>query len=161
MTILIGMLVLGLAMADQPDPFRPDERDAPADSVDFRVDEHRWTHRLLVVFAPSRDDASFEQQMIRFTDVQEGLAERDLLLITVVDDGLGQVGGEPLTANAEQRLRDRYEVASPAFRVVLVGKDGTEKRRDEEPVTARSIFDTIDAMPMRQREMREDGGGTR
>ncbi|MCS4120976.1 hypothetical protein GGP45_001318 [Salinibacter ruber] len=47
-----------------------------------------------------------------------------------------------------------------AFRVVLVGKDGTEKRREAEPVSARSVFDTIDAMPMRQREMREqDGGG--
>jgi len=51
-------------------------------------------------------------------------------------------------------------VAPDAFRVVLVGKDGTEKRRDAEPVAARSLFDTIDAMPMRQREMREqDGGG--
>jgi hypothetical protein len=44
--------------------------------------------------------------------------------------------------------------------VILVGKDGTEKRRNAAPVTARSIFDTIDAMPMRQREMREDDGGS-
>jgi hypothetical protein len=62
---------------------------------------------------------------------------------------------QPLTEAAALRLYDHFGVPADAFRVVLVGKDGTEKRRDAEPVTARSIFDTIDAMPMRQREMRD------
>ncbi len=63
-------------------------------------------------------------------------------------------------AAAARGLRERFDVPRGAFRVVLVGKDGTEKRRAPKPVPARSLFDTIDAMPMRQREMREqDGGG--
>jgi hypothetical protein len=66
---------------------------------------------------------------------------------------------QPLAEAAVRRLRERFDVAPDVFRVVLVGKDGTEKRRDAEPVTARSIFDTIDAMPMRQREMRESSEG--
>ena len=65
---------------------------------------------------------------------------------------------QPLMAAAARRLRDRFDVPDDAFRVVLVGKDGTEKRREAEPVSARSVFDTIDAMPMRQREMQESGG---
>ena len=64
----------------------------------------------------------------------------------------------PLTNASVRRLRDRFEVPQDAFRVVLVGKDGIEKRRDPDPVTTRAIFDTIDAMPMRQREMQESGG---
>ena len=64
----------------------------------------------------------------------------------------------PLTTAAVRRLYDRFSVGPGEFRVVLVGKDGTEKRRDPEPVTARSLFDTIDAMPMRQREMRQNDG---
>jgi len=103
--------MVGLAVAGRPDTPTPEEGAASADSVNFRMAEHRWVHRLLFVFALSRHG-------------------------------------------------ERFGVAHSAFRTVLVGKDGAEKRRDAAPVTARSLFDTIDAMPMRQREMREGGGGT-
>ena len=65
----------------------------------------------------------------------------------------------PLTKATVRRLRDRFGVPPRASRIVLVGKDGTEKHRDADLIPARSHFDTIDAMPMRQREMREEGGG--
>ncbi len=159
MMILILMLLIGLTASHQPDRSSTGGGRAPADSVDFRIAEHRWTHRLLVVFAPSRQDIRFEQQMTRFSTAQDGLRDRDLLVVSLVGGGPSQVEDQPLTAAAEQRLRERFAVGPSAFCVVLVGKDGTEKRRDDKPVTARSLFDTIDAMPMRQREMREDGGG--
>jgi len=159
MTVLTIMLLLGLTTAHQPGPSSTGDGKAPADSTDFRMEEHRWTHRLLFVFASSRQDSQFQQQMTRLSHAQEGLRDRDLLLISLVEGGPSHVEGQPLTVAAEQRLRDRFDVSSSAFRVVLVGKDGTEKRRDEAPVTAQSIFETIDAMPMRLREMREDGGG--
>jgi hypothetical protein len=123
--------------------------------------EHRWSHRLLFVFAPSPHDERFKQQVARLSNASDGMSERDLLLVSVVTGGPSQANGRPLTTGAAQRLRERFNIAPPAFRIVLVGKDGTEKRRDEAPVSARSLFDTIDAMPMRQREMRGDGGRTR
>jgi hypothetical protein len=45
-------------------------------------------------------------------------------------------------------------VEDGAFAAVLVGRDGGEKLRSAEPVPAEKLFDLIDAMPMRQREMR-------
>ena len=42
-------------------------------------------------------------------------------------------------------------------RILLVGKDGGVKLRSEEPVSIQRIFDLIDSMPMRRREMREKG----
>ena len=137
----------------------------PADSVDFRLEDHRWEHRLLFVFAPSDTSEALVQQEAAFADRDAGFQDRDLLLLTLTGADRGThrslpgADPQPLTEAAARRLRDRFDVAPDAFRVVLVGKDGTEKRRNAEPVTARSIFDTIDAMPMRQREMREQGGG--
>jgi hypothetical protein len=159
MTLLTTILLLGFAAAESPQSTPPSEDAAAADSVDFRLAEHRWAHRLLFLFASSRDTAPYREQMTRFADAESGFRERDLLLIEVVDDGPSRLGDRPLTAAAEERLRNRFDVGPLAFRVILVGKDGTEKRRDEAPVSAQSIFDTIDAMPMRQREMREDNGG--
>jgi len=38
---------------------------------------------------------------------------------------------------------------------VLIGKDGGEKRRWQDSLPRGELFDTIDAMPMRQYEMRQ------
>jgi hypothetical protein len=135
------------------------------DSVDFRLDNHRWAHRLLFVFASSDTSEGLARQNEAFAGRDAGVRERDLLLLTVTgrDHGTHRTAPgadpRPLTKAAARRLRDRFGVPPDAFRVVLVGKDGTEKRRDAAPVPARSVFDTIDAMPMRQREMQEEEGG--
>ncbi|MFB6231804.1 MAG: DUF4174 domain-containing protein [Salinibacter sp.] len=137
----------------------------PSDSVDFRLERHQWEHRLLFVFAPADAGDALPRQEEQFRGRDEGFRDRDLLLVTVRGTEQGtrreQPGADPrpLTEGAARRLRERFSVPPDSFRVVLVGKDGTEKRRDPEPVAARSLFDTIDAMPMRQREMREQGNG--
>jgi len=139
--------------------------DAPPDSVDFRLEAHRWEHRLLFVFVPSSAAEALASQEERFDGHDAGFRDRDLLLLVMTGEADGTLreapGAEarPLTHASVHRLYDHFGVPRDAFRVVLVGKDGTEKHRDAEPVTVRSVFDTIDAMPMRQREMR-DGGDT-
>jgi len=136
-----------------------------SDSVDFRLEAHQWEHRLVFVFVPSGADDVRAAQEEQVDGHDAGFRDRDLLLLTLRGAEEGTLRTAPgadareLTPAAVERLYDRFDVPADAFRVVLVGKDGTEKRRDAEPVTARSIFDTIDAMPMRQREMRESSEG--
>ena len=130
----------------------------------FRLEDHRWEHRLLFVFAPSEDDDRFRKQMEALRGQVEGLRERHMRLITVFTDrgrirAVPDEPGTPLDTASIERLRRRYEVPNDRFAVILVGKDSTEKRRDLSPVPVAPIFDTIDAMPMRQREMRGDQGG--
>lgn len=144
--------------------FSPAMADSPPDSVDFRLDAHRWEHRLLFVFASSDTTDALTVQRNAFDDRDTGFRDRDLLLLFLSEEAEGRLlqapgaAPQPLTEAAVRRLYDHFGVPTDAFRVVLVGKDGTEKRRDAEPVSARSIFDTIDAMPMRQREMRDSSG---
>jgi hypothetical protein len=131
------------------------------DSVDFRLDAHQWEHRLLFVFVPAEATDRLAAQEEAFSGTDVGFRDRDLLLITLTGAAAGTVrdapGAEarPLTDAAVERLYDRFTVPADSFRVILVGKDGTEKRRNAEPVSVRSIFDTIDAMPMRQQELRQ------
>ena len=42
-----------------------------------------------------------------------------------------------------------------SFRVVLIGKDGGVKLRQEEPISVADLFALIDSMPMRKQEMRQ------
>jgi hypothetical protein len=135
---------------------------SPADSVDVRLDAHRWTHRLLFVFAPSTTHDAFQAQMDALAEADAGLRDRDMRLFTVVAEGTSRQRmvasdpGQPLTGASVRRLRDRFDVPMDAVRIILVGKDGSEKRRESDPVSVRALFDQIDAMPMRQREMRRD-----
>lgn len=41
------------------------------------------------------------------------------------------------------------------FAVVLIGRDGGEKFRSDDPVSVEELFSKIDEMPVRRREMRE------
>lgn len=133
-----------------------------SDSVDVRLDDYQWEHRLLFVFAPSDGDEALAAQEQHFEGHDAGFRDRDLLIITITGGEEGtlrsepDVAGQPLTDATVERFYDQFDVPPDSFRVILVGKDGTEKRRNAQPVTVRSVFDTIDAMPMRQREMRED-----
>jgi hypothetical protein len=48
-----------------------------------------------------------------------------------------------------------HRLDTAQFTVVLIGKDGSEKFRSHEPVGPAQLFALIDAMPMRQAELRK------
>lgn len=112
----------------------------------MNLNSYQWKNRLLLVFAPSENNADYQQQIQLLQGQQASLDERNLIVIDV------------LNANYEDlaKLRKQFNVNPQEFRVILVGKDGTAKRRDSSPVSPKTIFETIDAMPMRQQEMRQN-----
>ncbi len=135
----------------------------PDDSTHVDLSVHEWEHRLLLVFAPSLDGESWAKQKEKWSGYGEGFEDRDLRIYVVAGEETGRFyaapdgPAQPITTESARALRDRFDVAPEDYAVVLVGKDGTEKRRDPAPVHANAIFETIDAMPMRRAEMRGDG----
>jgi hypothetical protein len=67
--------------------------------------------------------------------------------------------GAPAPEADAKVLRRRFRVPDDAFRVILLGLDGGAKLTSDEPLTTETLFSTIDAMPMRQRELSERGAG--
>ena len=141
--LLCGPPTLGQPASTSPMPFDPAD--------------HRWTHRLLYVFAPSDDHPDLVAQRQMATGFVDGFRERDLLFVSVLERGESCADGRAMDAASAAELREAYDVEPGAFTVVLVGKDGTAKRRSAAPVPIESLFEQIDGMPMRQREMRGDG----
>jgi Domain of unknown function (DUF4174) len=45
-------------------------------------------------------------------------------------------------------LRERFGIGDGEFAAVQVGKDGEEKWRYHEPVSAQALCDLVDAMPV-------------
>lgn len=118
---------------------------------------YRWKNRPLLVFAPASDQAAYRSQLQRIRAEEAGFRERDMVLISVLQEGGSARDGEPLSAAAAATLRRRYRVAPGDFAVILVGKDGGAKERWAEPAGMEEVFRTIDGMPMRRQEMRRRG----
>jgi Domain of unknown function (DUF4174) len=74
--------------------------------------------------------------------------ERDLR------QGTSYSNQQPIDIASAAKLRQKFNINDNDFRLILVGKDGGAKRQDSEVVQATTIFREIDAMPMRQQEMR-------
>ncbi|MEM9441644.1 MAG: DUF4174 domain-containing protein [Pseudomonadota bacterium] len=122
--------------------------------ADGLLDAYRWQNRLIVVFADQDSKKEMEQQHHMLLTSRRGLLDRHLVIVEV-DQGLVTFDGLISQSVGGNELRDVLNVSRSGFSVVLIGKDGGVKMRSTEPTTSASLFALIDAMPMRQREMKE------
>ena len=116
--------------------------------------QYRWQNRLLLIFAPSEDYPAYRFLADELRRQQNGVHDRDLLVFALLEKGQSRLGDARLDQATGEALKKRFSVKQGAFTVVLIGKDGGEKLRREKSVTLGEIFDLIDTMPMRRREMR-------
>lgn len=116
------------------------------------LEGYRWKARLLLLFAPDADSAAYLRQQEMLLVAEPGLNERDIVVISVLQDAVSmkQRSAEPVSADD---LRDAHDVLPHDFRVVLIGKDGGVKLRQDQPILAADLFALIDSMPMRKQEM--------
>jgi hypothetical protein len=121
-------------------------------TVDLK--QYQWKNRLLLVFAPTREEPSFkalhDSTVARRADVED----RDLVVFELLESGPSSVDGDPLDPATARQLRNRFGAPPGGFSVVLVGKDGGVKLDRQDRTSLEEIFALIDSMPMRQEEMR-------
>ncbi len=108
------------------------------------LNQMQWKRRVLLVVASDPDDPRAKAQRRVFADWGREAADRDVSLVDVLG---AQVAGAADTADS---LRKRYRLASQAFQVLLIGKDGHVAFRSNQPVGADELQGKIDAMPMRR-----------
>ena len=114
-------------------------------------------HRLLVICLLENSDKTSD---IYETTDWKGFAERDLYYIELRPDGAYTV--KPETHLKFNHIRHRSDKALRAeanckhdFEFILIGNDGTQKRRWTGLMSSEDLFATIDAMPFRRFEMRQ------
>jgi hypothetical protein len=104
--------------------------------------QFKWKKRPVVVFAESELDPAFIEQMELLHARPEELAARDVVVITDTQP-------EPLS-DLRRKLRPR------SFMLVIMNKEGTVNVRKPFPWSVREISRSIDKMPIRKREIREE-----
>jgi len=121
--------------------------------ADLDLDALRWKNRVLVLFSPSESDASFQSQKKGLASSAEGIVDRDLVILEIIEQGQSRAGNQLLSEKSVQAAHKKLGVQAGSFQVLLIGKDGGVKLRSPEPVLMKDLFGLIDSMPMRQQEM--------
>lgn len=116
----------------------------------------KWRNRILLFSVESLNDESFTAHFKSFMDNQKKLEDRNLLIFTLVKGRIYDKDLKPVSHYDIASLRKKYDIGGNFTGVVLIGKDGATKLKKNFPVEPRVIFETIDQMPMRQKEMREN-----
>jgi hypothetical protein len=135
-----------VAQTNQPELINRIPYDA-SDATEAHGDplaHYRWRARVLVVLAADRASPEVIEQKRQFERLKGGAQGRALVLVQAL-------AGSP----EAKALRAHLRVGQEAFRAVLVGKDGGAKLSSDRPISGPELAATIDAMPMRQDEMRQ------
>lgn len=119
-----------------------------------RYSDVQWDYRPLLVFAPEGSGAIARQEASLAAN-RSLVADLKLAVYVVGLDRVTPRFGAPAVETGAEALRRRFSVAPDAVRVVLVGLDGGAKLIADEPISLSTLEETINAMPMRRRELRE------
>lgn len=140
LSLVFAALITTSATAEQS--VEPAEKPlfVPADMTD--LSEFLWQKRPVLVFADSEFDPAFVEQIDLLHKREPALIERDVIILT--------------DTNPESRNPLRLKMRPRGFMLVLVGKDGKVKLRKPFPWSVREITRSIDKMPIRQREIRDE-----
>jgi len=146
---------MGLMIYDNQDgPFKVHLANVYAYAADapFALMQYHWKKRVLVVSAPTADDENLKKQQREVALTSEDFAERDMALVTLLENAVSTAEGTELTNEEAATARAALKIRPGSFAVRLIGKDGSVKLSSETATSMTEIYSLIDSMPMRQRE---------
>ena len=109
--------------------------------------------RPLLIFAPKSDDAQMGIQLRILVEHAAEAGDRQIVAIALPYHSPSPSDVQLSPTEAESARR-RFHIDPGAFAVILLGKDGGPKLRADKPISMTRLEKTIDAMPMRQDEVR-------
>ena len=120
-------------------------------------DSYLWKNRIILIFSDSSQKVS-RKQLKTFASEHQEMLERELIVFNVGEGKVYQSQEVVATTGEADYLHNRYQVPKNQFRVILIGKDGGEKLRQDTLLSTDKLFAIIDAMPMRRQEIRKRRG---
>lgn len=145
--LAVLLLSLAVPVAAPAQTLDSGTEDAPVPTLiireagDATIDDFRWQNRLVVVFADTPADPRFTEQLELLAARPSELIERDVIVLTDTDP--------------DARSPLRLKLRPRGFQMALIGKDGEVELRKPSPWSSRELSRSIDKMPLRKQEIRE------
>ena len=112
------------------------------------LNDFRWKNRLLLIMEPEGDLTKGKEQIELFSDYEQEMKDRDLIIF-VYD---GKILRDK---NMKKVPYTMQKIPHKDFQgVLLLGKDGGIKLKEQFMVDPVKVLELIDSMPMRQGEIK-------
>lgn len=113
----------------------------------------QWKNRVLLIMSEDPNDPMVKQQVSLFSEDNEEMQERKLVLLQVFPNFYLMGGKSGIRRTSEEVYFD-YKSSKKSFELILIGLDGDEKMRRTELMRPEDLYALIDSMPMRRYEMK-------
>jgi len=123
----------------------------------FSIDltQFQWKNRLLFIFAVDDSHPLFKELQSQIAVQKAEVDDRDLIVFEVPAKGTARMDTIALERKEADSIRHQFAISEDTFSLILVGKDGGIKLKSSDQVGLTEVFELIDSMPMRQREMQK------
>ncbi len=105
------------------------------------LDNYLWKNRVVIIFKTDDNTSKVKEQLKVLKPFSSEIENREMIIL--------------VPKKAERpKLLERFRLNIDYAGLILVGKDGGVKLNQKLIVTPQTLFDLIDAMPMRRAELR-------
>lgn len=121
------------------------------------LSKYQWEHRILLVNFDEFDQQDYHEQIRELKANHTGLLERKLVVYQIRHDrfkfGLDEESEwQKISSDKFQKIKKNTKTN---FSITLIGLDGGIKEQRSTVFETKELFEIIDAMPMRMRELRK------
>ncbi len=121
------------------------------------LSKYQWDNRVLIIYSNDDGENKLQEQKSKYTLSKDEYNERDLLIFHLSDNQFHNLTEKLSEGISISALKAFLSIKKEdEFKVVLLGKDGRIKLKSEQVISNQKLFSTIDAMPMRRNEMRDN-----
>lgn len=117
------------------------------------LQEYKGKYRLVLLF--SSNENRIRTQKSEIEKYKRDIKDRDILFFYLYENGQSWFENREVSSNFSFNLRKHFEIMDNVTTLVLIGKDGTEKFRQVVDINFPTLFQEIDRLPTRIREIRE------
>lgn len=117
------------------------------------IASYKWENRLLFIITDDSESPIYINQINELRRCNKDFTERKLLIYQIKKESY-KIGLRNDTKwKKSSKLYKNYKKTTAPFEILLIGLDGGIKLQQTSLLKCKSLFETIDVMPMRQSEL--------
>lgn len=116
--------------------------------------QHQWKHRVILIITNATENDNYKSQLEEFNIDNDAFKERKLIIYSILPEHYRLHDKSTSDWIKGSELYKAYSPKKVAFKVILIGLDGSVKLEQSDILTTQKLCLTIDAMPMRRSELR-------
>jgi hypothetical protein len=113
-------------------------------AVGLDLDQYQLKNRVLLVFAPTPEDARYLDQHAYLGEGEDLLSRSKIVVFGIFEDGPSFAEDRAVSSEDSERAREDFGMREGEFGLHLLDLDGTEILRSIEPIPVEDLAEVVE-----------------